>query len=366
MNVAVCGAGAIGAATALALAERGVAVTIIDRTGVAAAASGKSGGFLALDWCDGSPLEPLARRSFELHETLARRLSGERWGYRRVQTFAGRTGARRTSDPVAWVSPNIVIDGHLGTDRTTAQVDPRRFTECLVTAAQAQGAELVIGEITGLLHEGGGFKGVRLADGFVRADLVVLALGPWSLRAAAWVPLPPVFGLKGHSLLFETGDRVGAEALFLEAREENGERQSPEIFPRADGTTYVCALSSNAPLPLDPAHVTEDRGAFQRLEALARSLSPVLADSPVLARQACFRPVTQDGMPLIGQVPGQDGVFVATGHSVWGILNAPATGEAIAQLILDGETQVPLAEFAPSRMPCLDRARINRVAATRA
>ena len=65
-------------------------------------------------------------------------------------------------------------------------------------------------------------------------------------------------------------------------------------------------------------------------------LRACLADAPILATQACFRPVTQDGLPLLGPVPGVTNAYVATGHSVWGILNAPASGEAMAELILEG------------------------------
>src|ERR1051326_4524898 len=85
-SVIVCGAGVIGASVAYFLARRGVAVTIVERSGVACAASEKSGGFLALDWCDGSPLEPLARTSFALHASLAAEL-GIDYGHRRVETF---------------------------------------------------------------------------------------------------------------------------------------------------------------------------------------------------------------------------------------------------------------------------------------
>ena len=60
----------MGAAAGYFLSRRGVAVTVVERTGVACAASGKSGGFLALDWCDGSPLGPLARASFALQEAV--------------------------------------------------------------------------------------------------------------------------------------------------------------------------------------------------------------------------------------------------------------------------------------------------------
>src|SRR5262249_20411698 len=86
-HVVVCGAGVIGAAVAYFLSLRGVAVTVIERTSVACAASGTSGGFIALDWCDGSPLGPLARASFALHAKLARDLATD-YGYRRMDTFA--------------------------------------------------------------------------------------------------------------------------------------------------------------------------------------------------------------------------------------------------------------------------------------
>src|SRR6266566_4695073 len=86
-HVLVCGAGVVGASVAYFLARRGVAVTVVERSGVACAASGKSGGFLALDWCDGSPLGPLARASFALHARLARELNAD-YGYRRMDTFA--------------------------------------------------------------------------------------------------------------------------------------------------------------------------------------------------------------------------------------------------------------------------------------
>jgi glycine/D-amino acid oxidase-like deaminating enzyme len=67
MRVVVCGGGVIGASTAYFLSRRGIDVIVVERTEVAAAASGKAGGFLARDWCAGSPLDALARRSFHLH-----------------------------------------------------------------------------------------------------------------------------------------------------------------------------------------------------------------------------------------------------------------------------------------------------------
>jgi glycine/D-amino acid oxidase-like deaminating enzyme len=202
--------------------------------------------------------------------------------------------------------------------------------------------------------------GVDCDGEMLQADAVVIAMGPWSVLATQWLSLPPVFGLKGHSLIFETGDAIQPEALFLDYEESPGSILSPEVFPRDDGTTYVCAISSESPLPIDPGHVVPDDGAIDRLKTLCGRISPVLAGARVVASQACFRPVTQDGLPLIGPVPGARGAYVATGHSVWGILNAPATAEAVAELVLDGGTKsIDVSPFDPARLAALDPRRLG-------
>jgi glycine/D-amino acid oxidase-like deaminating enzyme len=229
-------------------------------------------------------------------------------------------------------------------------------------AAEAQGAVLQHGTVVDVVRSASGaVRGVALASGeVVEGDAVVIAMGPWSILMARALPLPAVFGYKGHSLVFETGGKIPAEALFLEYRELSGEILTPELFPRADGTTWVCAVSTAGPVPVDPANVAPDQGAHARIEALCRNISPAFAAAPIKARQACFRPVTEDGLPLIGALPGIEGAYVATGHSVWGMLNAPATGEAMSELILDGAARrIDLAPFAPGRLPPLDPARLR-------
>jgi glycine/D-amino acid oxidase-like deaminating enzyme len=354
MHILICGGGVIGAATAYFLSQRGAQVTVVERTGLANAASGKSGGFLALDWCDGSPLQNLARRSFALHAELADLLGGERdWNYRRMTTYGGHAGYSGGSAvrPVDWVSDDVVISQRLGSPETTAQVHPGAFTRAIMRAAQARGVMLRPGTVTDIVSEGGRVVGAAVHEEVIRADAVVIALGPWSILAAQWLPLPPVYGLKGHSLVFETGDRLPADALFLETADGAAH---PEVFPRSNGTTYVCGYRSHAPIPVDPAQVIAEEEQSAHFETICRALSPVLRDAPICARQACYRPVTHDGMPLIGPLAGVAGAYVATGHSVWGILNAPATGEALAELIVDGEARtVDLTPFDPARLPPL-------------
>jgi glycine/D-amino acid oxidase-like deaminating enzyme len=367
MRVVICGGGVIGTSIAYFLARRGVRSIVVERTGPACAASGKSGGFLALDWCDGTPLGELAQRSFALHASLPDEVGGD-WGYRRLTTYGGfaaarpTAGSRRPAHGAGWLTDRVRLTQRLGSAETTAQVHPGRFTVAMMHAAQARGADLRLGQVTGIVRAGDStsVQGVAVDGEVVACDAVVIAMGPWSILAAKWLPLPGVFGLKGHSLVFATGTEIPAEALFLEYREADGTAHAPEVFPRADGTTYVCAISSESPLPVDPADVAPDPGAIERLQAMCAQLSPTFAASRIVARQACHRPVTRDGLPLIGRVPGLAGAYVATGHSVWGILNAPATGEAMAELIVDGGARtVDLSHFDPGRLRPLDPTRLG-------
>ena len=67
--------------------------------------------------------------------------------------------------------------------------------------------------------------------------------------------------------------------------------------------------------------------------------------------QACYLPGVEDEAPCIGKIPGLVGGYVATGHGVWGILNSPGTGLALAELIVEGKSTVlDLKPFDPARL----------------
>jgi glycine/D-amino acid oxidase-like deaminating enzyme len=177
MHVLICGGEVIGASLAYFLSRRGVKAMVIESTGLACAASGKSGGFLARDWCDGSPLARLARRSFALHSELAERIA-EDWGYRRLDTYGGFSGF---PDPgsayeLGWLSPGVSVSQRLGSPENTAQVHPGRFTAAMMRAAQAQGAKLRLGRVTGIRQHAGRVTGVDIV--FVTAERLVQDLEP--------------------------------------------------------------------------------------------------------------------------------------------------------------------------------------------
>ena len=354
-HVIVCGAGVMGAAVALYLARRDVAVTVVERTGVACAASGKSGGFLALDWCDGSPVGPLARLSFGLHAALTVELPAD-YGYRRMDTYALAARERgavadghRMRGAPAWIDGPAVVAGALGSTETTAQVHPARFTAALLDAARARGAELRLGVIERVTPRDQGGVAVTVDGRTLGADGAVLAMGPWTGRVSG-VALPRIHGLKGYSVTLAAPD-VPAHALFMDYRTADGLALEPEIIPRPDGTVYVCGMADRQPLPESAEGVEVSDAGCATLARAAGRVAAALAAAPIERRQACYRPVTDDGIPLIGRVPGAPGVFVATGHGPWGMLNAPGTGLALAELIVDGAARsLDLRPFDPTRL----------------
>lgn len=111
-------------------------------------------------------------------------------------------------------------------------------------------------------------------------------------------------------------------------------------------------MSSTEEVPDDPDQVTPNPESIRMLKQVAGNVSTHLkeGEAQVKAEQACFLPSTDDGIPVIGELRGMKGCFVATGHSCWGILNGPATGASLAELVMDGRARlVDLSPFSPSR-----------------
>ncbi|XP_058187095.1 putative oxidoreductase C1F5.03c [Rhododendron vialii] len=363
-RVVVCGGGVIGVCTAYFLAEKGAAVTLIEQSSIACAASGKSGGFLALDWCDGGPLSSLARASFNLHRSLAQQLDGpQSYGYRPLTALSLSLTEpfSQTINPThplpSWVDGRAKNPRVIGTTETIAQVQPELFTKTVLARAVGDyGVEVVKGKVERVEVQGGRVKGVVVEEGGRRVggDAVILAMGPWSGKFELLSSIFRVYGLKAHSVVLEPRDpsAISGHALFLSYYPGGGGKAlDPEVYPRPTGEVYVCGMSAEVEMPDDPEQVVGNPDSIAMLKRVAKTVSSHLAEeATVKVEQACFLPCTDDSLPIIGEVPGEKGCYVATGHSCWGILNGPATGAAVAELVVDGEASiVDLSPFSPAR-----------------
>lgn len=312
---------------------------------------------------------PLARLSFGLHAKLADEFGANHLGYRALSAYSvslRHTGAAGASAParetaLAWLGEGEIAarrPQQLGGPTTLAQTHPRVLTRSLLTAAQTAAGTTVrpCAAVGARELPGGGVEvQTRKADGemqTLRAGKVVLAMGPWSIEAQRWFPkLPAIMAQKYASVVVPVA--VPPHALFTEYADASGGVSEPEMYPRQE-ETYVCKTARQVPLPKDPGEVgvhPDDVAALKGFaSAVAPALKEALAGDGEAVAQACYLPLSPDSVPLIGRVAGTEAVFVATGHSCWGILNSPATGLALAELIVHGKaTSLDLSPFNPSR-----------------
>jgi len=110
--------------------------------------------------------------------------------------------------------------------------------------------------------------------------------------------------------------------------------------PRPDGDAYITGFPDSSIIVTESPGEEEVRPeVVNRLIDATKMTSSELGDIPPHTQQACYLPTTNDGIPVIGEVPGVKGAFVASGHGCWGILNSPATGEAVADLLVEGKAK---------------------------
>jgi glycine oxidase len=398
--VAVVGGGVVGCAVAYYLARAGARVTVLERDRIAAEASSAAAGMLAplAEDSGPGPFLDLALASLSRHGPLAAELRATTGidvelltpGLLRLalddaeaaDLQAALAWQRDLGLPVRWldgaevreleplVAPHVRGAIHSEAEH---QVNPPRLTEALARAAAVHGATFQLGATArGLVRRGDRVEGVRLADGDLPADHVVLAAGAWAAACSDWLDTPvPVHPIKGQMLAVLPPPGLGAHPTQPEPHPSppsiggpggpsSDSCLSPSIIggplrhtlygrdgylvPKADGTIYVGATVERA--GFDRRVTPAGLGA---LLALLPKLAPALANATFVRAWAGLRPGTPDHLPILGPAPGLHGLSLATGHYRNGILLAPITGELIAQAVLGQPTALPLAPFSVER-----------------
>jgi D-amino-acid dehydrogenase len=396
-DVAVIGAGAIGAAVAYELARRGARVTVLERSHVVRGCSYGSAGLICPSHADAlaslasirdglvwmarrdSPfhlrprlallpwlarfgvaalprrsavatatLRSLATASLDMHEALARAglpTSFTRRGilsvYESRRAFAAARppeGARVLAPEAARELEPALARGLAGAihHSTEAHCDPGAYVEALVAAARELGADVRGGvELLRLRRSSGRIETLDTTAGTVSAGTVVLAAGTWTrdLAREAGVPLA-LEGAKGyHVELAQQPLRAGIPIYMEEAR--------VVATPlggrlRLSGTLELSGLDAR----VDPV----------RVGALARAARRTLGvDGPTVQVWRGLRPCAPDGLPLVGPVDGIANLVLATGHAMLGITLAPVTGEIVADLIGGERPRHDVAPLDPGR-----------------
>ena len=361
-HVVVIGGGAAGCATAYYLSAAGVRVTLVEREGVGTRASGWSAG--GLNPLQGIP-EPLARfamESYRLHLDLwpeLERLTGHDLAARRLamalvapdeaaippllavrdvfEAVDGFSARWLDSAELLALEPRVApsLAGALLT-QGNGVVDSYAFTASLAAAAQRHGTELRVGTVTGVRHADRRVTGVALADGELACDAVVVAMGPWSRAAEEWLGRPlPVEPLKGEILrMAPAGPPLACDVIAPDV----------SLFGRADGQAWIGATQERRGFDMQPSEA-----AYRTLFGNAVALMPSLAEAGLVRQTVCLRPITPDGLPIVGKLPGWDGAYVATGGGTKGILLAPAMGMAVSDLVRTGRATVSIEACDPAR-----------------
>lgn len=363
-DVIVIGGGIAGCSAAHFLAGDGHKVTLIEKDTVAAHASGFAFGVLLPRLFDdpADPASELARESIRLHREIADELADAGVHVRREKAAVLLADESSVADQyraiyrfrnalagdVRWLeygelshiearlSPAVRGGLYLG---DAVEIDPHQFTNALWNSAARRGAVLVNAEVTAIKVDGHGDGGVTVTAGAesYHAATVVVAAGPWSSRlltqVGATVPVSP---LKGQIV------RLNAPAPEMRVSLWWGNGDYAASKP--DGLLWCGTTEESVGFNEEP-----DTAARDGILSSARRVLPFLEQATMVRQTACLRPVSADGLPIIGSLRSESRVIVATGGGRNGIMLGPGLGKAAAEIASGREPSFDISKLGPTR-----------------
>ena len=363
-DFAIVGGGIVGSACAYYLARADRSCLLIEADAVASGASGWSAGLITppIGPRLRPPIRDLMITAFDLHQQLPEQLrDGPAAGYelrRGGNVLIAPDGAAAPAlrslleDPVPrgrgarWLEPRQVSELCPWIDQPQAggvyepsagNLDPDSLTRAFCAAAQRAGARLTIDSVVALEPSGPGFR-VRGSTGDYEAEQVLLAAGPWTGALAGQLGFEDsVRPLKGQILRLRLPPPHSAVGFSCP--------DGSYLSPRPDGQVWIGTTEES--VGFDRA--TTDAARDQILGRARRLCSRVDA-AELISQTACLRPLSRDGLPLIGPVPGVRGAWICTGHGRTGMLLGPVSARELVNLILERDTALAMAPFDPARL----------------
>ena len=357
--VVVVGAGIVGCTIALHLADRGIRPVVVDpdRPGHGASVSS----FASLSAFGKDPLAyyELACAGMASWSRWAERLGGDvglrrdgevRWAGdpREGDDLTERVArARRSGYPIRLVGeaelrhllptaePGQVAAASFAPN--DGQVEPPLVLRACREALRQAGARMLLGRSAKVRVDDDGVR-VEVGDGVLRPSTTVLAAGAEAIKVAAAVGLDiPTVASPGMLVETHPLPPLTDKVVYLP-----GDPGPPvHLRQRQDGSVLVGERSQET-VAVDPS----EEHAHELLAQAARSF-PALGGVPVRRRILAWRAMPADRLPIVGQVPWLDTLYVAVTHS--GVTVAPALGRLVSREIAEGEPDGRLAPFRPGR-----------------
>ncbi|MDZ7787521.1 MAG: FAD-dependent oxidoreductase [Halofilum sp. (in: g-proteobacteria)] len=371
----VVGTGITGSFTALALHERGLRVAVVDRGGLAPGTSrGSDGNLLCSDKSPGLMLD-LARRSLELWHRFVERYGNDCEFDPKGATVVAR-GEEQSEALRTYVENHtrvgmdcrfldadwLALEPHLGPDTTAvgywpddAQVQPMLACYQIARILQGGGVPYYFYQAVDDIRTDTAGVAVTLADGrSLDARHLCVCAGAWTNEVLA--PLDrsvPVRPRKGHILVLERGDVAihskiadfGYNATAESTDEDDESVQTATIIEATRSGTILCGSSRE----FAGFDTTIDEGTVRRIMADCIGVVPDLARLRLIRAYTGLRPFSPDGHPIIGPLPGDERVLVATGQEGAGHGLAPISGELVADCIVNGNTHPLGGQLHPGR-----------------
>ena len=249
--------------------------------------------------------------------------------------------AELTADEAGALEPTLAARRLAGGvhARVDRYIRPESFTEGLARHLSAAGVDVRRQVEVSTLASANEQIRVETNEGVVEADRVVVAAGASSYPLLAQLGVRmPLVGARGYSFTFAGGNTRPSQALYL--AEAKVGISSYDDCVRVAGVFELGHKSDRL-----------DRG---RVQAMLATVEPYFdgwrpGTESALLEWAGLRPMTADGLPLIGRAPSLPNAFVATGHGMLGVTLAPATAALLAPLVLEDRIVPELAPFDPGR-----------------
>jgi glycine oxidase len=362
----IIGGGVIGLAIARELKKRGVGkIAVVDRGPVGREASWAAAGMLApnLECESVDEFHRFCAASLALYPRFAAELLDETGGdieldrtgtlylafeedegasalekYRR-QRAAGIAVERVSPEEVLKLEPLVSPKVQFGLFYPGDwQVENRKLVKAFEAFCRREGVNLVENVAAEkIILRDGRAVGVEAAAGTIFADQVIVAAGAWT----------SMIGVEGRGLKFPVKPVRGQMIAY---RGEPGRfrhviySHRGYVVPRADGRILVGATVEDVGF-----EKATTAAGVKSLEVAAAEISPFVPDREPRENWSGLRPFAADGLPVIGPVPGIEGLFVATGHFRNGILLAPITAQITAEFVVRGTDSEYFSHFGPQR-----------------